>query len=285
MFKSLFQVLPKYAVATAGLGSAASYTSCENSTRSSNSSSSSKAFSRSFVADAAEIAAPSVVNLSVKVGGMRGNIVGESTGSGFIFSEDGFCVTNAHVVGRFPGAQVLVGLWDGSKRIGKVFALDEKSDLALIKIEPEDGEVLPTATMGKSGHLRAGDFVIALGAPLRLQNTVTLGIVSSVARHGSDLFSSLHAPIDKGNYSRTAFIQTDCAITQGNSGGPLVNLDGEVIGINTLSAFGVQGMSFAIPIDGAMVVLDGVGYSCSLIATLLGPMAPSRNALCKVGQA
>lgn len=208
--------------------------------------------SRTFVADAVEVASPSVVNIHV-----RGRM-GEGSGSGFVISKDGLCVTNAHVVMHDRNALLNITLWDGAKFHGKVHSLDEMSDIALVKIEiPENHShvELPPAKIGVSSQLRAGEFVVALGAPLRLSNTVTLGIVSSVARYGVDLFSAL-AVRGGSEYARTAFIQTDAAITRGNSGGPLVNLDGEVIGINTLSAQGVQGLSFAIPSDAAMAVVE-----------------------------
>lgn len=210
---------------------------------------------KNFIADTVEIASPSVCNIVVSTR------MGEGSGSGFVISSrDGLVVTNAHVVMNDPNSKVQVTLWDGRKRMANVHAVDRKSDIALLRLlqptQDDGGDAeIPEARIGKSAALRAGDFVIALGSPLRLSNTVTFGIVSQTARYGVDLYSALSvrgAP----EYQRTAFIQTDAAITRGNSGGPLVNIDGEVIGINTLSAQGVQGLSFAIPIDAAMAVID-----------------------------
>jgi HtrA serine peptidase 2 len=113
---------------------------------------------------------------------------------------------------------VLVNFWDGRKKNGIVHAFDKKSDIAVIKIE-KDFDEYPTASIGVSSKLRIGDFVLALGSPLSLTNSVSFGIISSCARHGSELGISLN---------RSEFLQTDAAINVGNSGGPLVNLDGEV---------------------------------------------------------
>lgn len=193
---------------------------------------------RNFVADAAEVVAPAVVNIMTSVETFM--VSGASSGSGFIISTDGFIVTNAHVVSQSSDGSVVVTMWDGRKVKGFVHSLDEKSDLALIKIpEPSGGEKLPVARLGTSSSLRVGEFVVALGSPLQLQNTVTFGIVSAVARHATEL------GIAK---SRNEYIQTDAAINVGNSGGPLVNLDGLVIGVNTMKV-NATGISFAIPVD------------------------------------
>eukprot|EP01041_Mallomonas_annulata_P003837 gene3835-7640_t len=202
------------------------------------------ALSRNFIADAAESVAPSVVNILCPVHGMM--ISGVSSGSGFIISKEGYLVTNAHVVSQSVDGNVVVTLWDTRKFEGKVHSIDKISDIAIVKIIKPHGEDLPVAILGNSDKLRAGEFVVALGSPLFLQNSITFGIVSATARRGSDL------GMDK---NRTDFIQTDAAINIGNSGGPLVNLDGEVIGINTMKAQGTDGISFAIPIDSASVVI------------------------------
>lgn len=193
---------------------------------------------RNFVADAAEVVAPAVVNIMTSVETYM--VSGASSGSGFIISTDGFIVTNAHVVSQSSDGTVVVTMSDGRKIKGYVHSLDEKSDLALIKIpEPTGGEVLPVAQLGTSSNLRVGEFVVALGSPLQLQNTVTFGIVSAVARHATEL------GIAK---SRNEYIQTDAAINVGNSGGPLVDLNGLVIGVNTMKV-NASGISFAIPVD------------------------------------
>ncbi|WP_460204342.1 HhoA/HhoB/HtrA family serine endopeptidase [Scytonema sp. NUACC21] len=163
-------------------------------------------------------------------------------GSGFIVDSNGIILTNAHVV---SGADsVTVTLKDGRKFKGEVRGVDEPSDLAVVKIQ---GKNLPVAALGNSQDVQVGDWAIAVGNPLGLDNTVTLGIVSTLNR------SSAQVGIpDK----RLDFIQTDAAINPGNSGGPLVNEQGEVIGINTAIRADAQGIGFAIPIDKAKLIKD-----------------------------
>ena len=163
-------------------------------------------------------------------------------GSGFIVDSNGIILTNAHVV---KGADtVTVTLKDGRSFKGEVRGIDEPSDLAVVKI---NGQNLPVAPLGNSSEVRVGDWAIAVGNPLGLDNTVTLGIVSTLNR------SSAQVGIpDK----RLDFIQTDAAINPGNSGGPLLNELGEVIGINTAIRADGQGIGFAIPIDKAKAIKD-----------------------------
>ncbi|NJM72349.1 MAG: trypsin-like serine protease [Scytonema sp. RU_4_4] len=165
-------------------------------------------------------------------------------GSGFIIDPNGMILTNAHVV---SGADsVTVTLKDGRKLKGEVKGVDEPSDLAVVKI---NGTNLPVAPLGNSQDLKVGDWAIAVGNPLGLDNTVTLGIISTLNR------SSAQVGIpDK----RLDFIQTDAAINPGNSGGPLLNEQGEVIGINTAIRADAQGIGFAIPIDKAKVIEDAL---------------------------
>jgi S1-C subfamily serine protease len=165
-------------------------------------------------------------------------------GSGFIIDPNGMILTNAHVV---SGADsVTVTLKDGRKLKGEVKGVDEPSDLAVVKI---DGKDLPVAALGNSQDLKVGDWAIAVGNPLGLDNTVTLGIISTLNR------SSAQVGIpDK----RLDFIQTDAAINPGNSGGPLLNEQGEVIGINTAIRADAQGIGFAIPIDKAKLIKDAL---------------------------
>lgn len=199
-----------------------------------------------FIADAAEVASPSVVNITCDMKVAR-FLAGVSSGSGFVLNSSGYIVTNAHVVGKAAGGKVYVTLWNERvRREARVHALDKTSDLALVKLVDPPAD-LPVATIGKSGRLRVGEFVVALGSPLMLMNTVTAGIVSATARHGSEL------GMDSSN--RTEYIQTDASINVGNSGGPLVNLDGEVVGVTSMKAM-ADGISFAIPIDTAMVIID-----------------------------
>jgi Do/DeqQ family serine protease len=177
-------------------------------------------------------------------------------GSGFIVDNTGVILTNAHVV---SGAdKVTVTLKDGRKFTGIVKGMDEPSDLAVVKIE---GENLPVAPLGNSEAVKVGDWAIAVGNPLGLDNTVTLGIVSTLNR------SSAEAGIpDK----RIDFIQTDAAINPGNSGGPLLNQNGEVIGINTAIRADGQGIGFAIPIDKAKSIQDRLARGEKIAHPYLG---------------
>lgn len=160
-------------------------------------------------------------------------------GSGFIFTADGYVMTNAHVI---DGAdEVYVTLTDKRELKAKVIGADKRTDVAVVKIEAAS---LPTVKIGDVSKLRVGEWVMAIGSPFGLENTVTAGIVSAKAR-------------DTGEF--VPFIQTDVAINPGNSGGPLINLRGEVVGINSqiLSrSGGFMGISFAIPMDEATRVAD-----------------------------
>jgi S1-C subfamily serine protease len=163
-------------------------------------------------------------------------------GSGFITQADGIILTNAHVV---SGAdRVTVTLKDGREFAGVVKGSDEVTDLAVIKIENPKGD-LPIAPLGNSAQVQVGDWAIAVGNPVGLNNTVTLGIISTLTR------SSAQVGIpDK----KIDFLQTDAAINPGNSGGPLLNERGEVIGINTAIRPDANGIGFAIPIDQAKTI-------------------------------
>jgi serine protease Do len=161
-------------------------------------------------------------------------------GSGFIVSADGYILTNAHVVAE--ASEVTVKLTDRREFVAKVIGVDKRSDVALIKIAATG---LPTVRFGDSARLRPGQWVVAIGSPFGFENSVTAGVVSATAR-----------PLDE-NY--VPFIQTDAAVNPGNSGGPLFNVDGQVIGINAQiysRTGGYMGMSFAIPIDLALNVKD-----------------------------
>jgi len=160
-------------------------------------------------------------------------------GSGFILTPDGFIMTNAHVV---QGAdQVIVTLADQREFKARIIGADRRTDVAVVKV---DATGLPAVRIGEVSKLRAGQWVMAIGSPFGLDNTVTAGIVSAKAR-------------DTGDY--LPFIQTDVAINPGNSGGPLINMNGEVVGINSQiysRSGGFMGISFAIPIDEAMRISD-----------------------------
>ncbi|XP_045147332.1 serine protease HTRA1 [Echinops telfairi] len=200
-----------------------------------------------FIADVVEKIAPAVVHIELyRKLPFTKREVPVASGSGFIVSEDGLIVTNAHVVTNKH--RVKVELRNGATYEAKIKDVDEKADIALIKIDhpaPLGGtqasnllNKLPILLLGRSSELRPGEFVVAIGSPFSLQNTVTTGIVSTTQRGGKEL-GLRNSDMD--------YIQTDAIINYGNSGGPLVNLDGEVIGINTLKV--TAGISFAIPSD------------------------------------
>ncbi len=165
--------------------------------------------------------------------------VPRGVGSGFIITADGFVMTNAHVV---EGAdEVLVTLTDKREFKARIVGADKRTDVAVVKI---DASGLPAVRVGDVGRLRVGEWVMAIGSPFGLENTVTAGIVSAKQR-------------DTGEY--LPFIQTDVAVNPGNSGGPLINMRGEVVGINSQiysRSGGFMGISFAIPIDEAMRVSE-----------------------------
>ncbi|MGK7872312.1 MAG: HhoA/HhoB/HtrA family serine endopeptidase [Xenococcaceae cyanobacterium] len=166
----------------------------------------------------------------------------QGTGSGFIISVDGLIFTNAHVV---RGAdKVRVKLRDGRSFEGQVVGADPVTDVAVVKIEADN---LPTVTLGDSDQLQTGEWAIAIGNPLGLDNTVTTGIISAIGRSSHE--------IGVPDY-RVEFIQTDAAINPGNSGGPLLNAQGKVIGINTAIIRNAQGIGFAIPINRVQHIAD-----------------------------
>ncbi|WOD37782.1 HhoA/HhoB/HtrA family serine endopeptidase [Nodosilinea sp. E11] len=166
----------------------------------------------------------------------------QGTGSGFILSASGQILTNAHVV---EGAKTVeVTLRDGRKFEGRVAGVDSVTDVAVVKIEAED---LPAVQLGSTQNLAPGQWAIAIGNPLGLDNTVTAGIISALGRSSNQVGIP-----DK----RVQFIQTDAAINPGNSGGPLLNDRGEVIGMNTAIRANAQGLGFAIPIETAKRIAD-----------------------------
>ncbi|NJL85361.1 MAG: PDZ domain-containing protein [Leptolyngbyaceae cyanobacterium SM1_1_3] len=168
--------------------------------------------------------------------------VQRGVGSGFILDDQGHILTNAHVV---DGAdQVRVTLKDGRSLEGKVLGSDRVTDIAVIQVEANE---LPTVKLGNSDQLRPGQWAIAIGNPLGLDNTVTAGIISATGRSSGDVGIA-----DK----QVDFIQTDTAINPGNSGGPLLDERGNVIGINTAIIQGAQGIGFAVPINTAKTIAD-----------------------------
>jgi len=191
------------------------------------------AFSNVVVA-VAERLRPAVVNLRVERGPHGGN------GSGVIFAPDGLLLTNQHVV---HGAKtVRVRLHDGTEMTGRVLGEDPWTDLAVVRAE---GSGLPAAAFGDSAKLKVGQLVVAIGSPLGFESTVTAGVVSALGRTLRSLSGHL---VDN-------VIQTDAALNPGNSGGPLVDSRGRVVGINTAVIQPAQGICFAVPIDAAKTVV------------------------------
>jgi serine protease Do len=179
----------------------------------------------------------------------------QSLGSGFIISADGYVLTNAHVVNEAD--EVLVKLTDKREFKAKIIGIDRRTDVALLKIEAAG---LPRVVFGDPGQLKVGEWVVAIGSPFGLENTLTAGIVSAKGR-----------ALPQENY--VPFIQTDVAINPGNSGGPLFNLRGEVVGINSQifsRSGGYMGLSFAIPIDVALEVQNQLKSSGKVTRGWLG---------------
>jgi serine protease Do len=197
-------------------------------------------------------------------------------GSGFIFDPSGYILTNNHVVE--DAQRVTVTLLDGRQYDAKVVGRDPNSDIAVVKIDPPKGEKLPVAKLADSDSVQVGDWVLALGNPLRLNFTVTAGIVSAKGRQIGILARNQNG--GNGNTGIENYIQTDAAINPGNSGGPLVNLYGQVVGINSAieSSTGMYtGYGFAIPIDLAKKVADDlIKYGAvrrPQLGVLVGPVA------------
>ena len=196
------------------------------------------AYSRA-VMNAVETVGPSVVSVHVKVRDRRGR-TGEGAGSGVLFTPDGFALTNAHVIDS--AVEVRVTLGDGGERPARVIGVDPATDLAVIHVLRADGDGdFPHARLGDSDALRVGQLAVAVGNPMGFQATVTAGVISATAR-------SL-----RGREGRLIdnVIQTDAALNPGNSGGPLVDSSGEVVGINTAVIAGAQGLCFAVPVNTA----------------------------------
>jgi len=164
----------------------------------------------------------------------------KSLGSGFLISKEGYILTNHHVVAEAD--QITIRLSDRREFLGVIVGKDAEHDLALIKIPPH--EDLPVAPLGSSGQVDVGEWAIAIGNPFGLDRTVTVGVISATGRNGLGLSDEGH------------FLQTDASINFGNSGGPLLNVAGRVIGINTAIVASGQGIGFAIPIDSVKVIMQ-----------------------------
>jgi S1-C subfamily serine protease len=179
-------------------------------------------------------------------------------GSGFVYQADGLVLTNAHVVERT--SKVTVGLQDGRRIPGTVVGMDKLTDLAVVRLDGKGP--WPTAPLGNSDTLEVGEWAIAVGNPFGLDNTVTMGIISNLNRNAAKLGIT-----DK----RLDLIQTDAAINPGNSGGPLLNAEGEVIGINTLVRTGPgAGLGFAIPINRAREIARQLAASGRVRHPMIG---------------
>jgi S1-C subfamily serine protease len=206
------------------------------------------AYSRA-VMGAAEKVSPSVVNVEVSHKLIRGsnplnsNREARGSGSGFIFAPDGFILTNSHVIRN--SVRIDVSLSDKRKHVAKVVGDDPFTDLAVIKVEASD---LPTVEFGDSKSLKVGQMVVAIGNPYGFQCTITTGVVSALGRA---LRTDSGRLIDD-------IIQTDAALNPGNSGGPLVTPNGQVIGVNTAIIYAAQGICFAIPSHTARAVAQGL---------------------------
>lgn len=197
--------------------------------------------SSNFVTAVVEESSPAVVRIdSTRSSSRNPSRMVRGMGSGFIFDASGLILTNAHVVDR--ASSVRVTLNDGRTFTGQVLGEDESADVAVVQIQANN---LPTVSLGDSSQIQPGEWAIAIGNPLGLDHTVTVGIISATERLGSAIGSPNR---------RDSFIQTDAAINPGNSGGPLLNRDGEVIGINTAIIGRTQGLGFAIPINRAQAI-------------------------------
>jgi len=215
------------------------------------------AYSRAVVS-VVDVVGPSVVSIGVNAD-RRG---GEGRGSGFVISSDGHVLTNSHVVQGATG--ITVSLTDGRRFPASRLGDDPATDLALVRM---DAPTLPTARLGHSAKLRVGQLVVAIGNPFGFQSTVSAGVVSAIGR---SLRSTAGRLIDN-------IIQTDVALNPGNSGGPLVDSHGRVVGINTAVFAMAQGISFAVPIDTAMWVIPRLLAHGRVIRAYLGLGGQSRS--------
>ncbi|PIA61507.1 hypothetical protein AQUCO_00300788v1 [Aquilegia coerulea] len=213
------------------------------------------------LANAAAMVAPAVVNLSL-IQGFYGVKIGKSA-SGTIIDSDGTILTCAHAImdgsRSVHKGKIDVTLQDGRTFEGTVVNADFHSDIAVVKISSKTP--LPTAKLGSSNKLRPGDWVLSVGCPHSLQNTVTAGIISCIDRKSSDL--------GLGGMRRE-YLQTDCPINSGNSGGPIVNLNGEVVGVNVMKVAAADGLGFAVPIDSVSKIIEHFKKNGRVVRPWLG---------------
>jgi S1-C subfamily serine protease len=212
------------------------------------------AYSRA-VTGAVDRVSPAVVHVSSARGGRAG------AGSGFVFTPDGYLLTNAHVVGRARAMRVTLA--DGSVHDARTVGVDPHTDLAVLRMA---GGAPAHAELGDSSRLRAGQLVVAIGSPLGFSFTVSAGVVSALGRAMRAASGRL---ID-------GMIQSDVALNPGNSGGPLVDARGRVVGVNTAIILGAQGLSFSVPIDTARWVIGALLTSGRVKRAYLGIAAENR---------
>jgi S1-C subfamily serine protease len=212
------------------------------------------------VVSVVEQVGPSVVAISVKTGRRMQGREQEAGGSGVIITPDGLILTNHHVVE--DAAEIGVTLLDGEHHTGYLVGSDPETDLAVIKINDNSG---PAAELGSSADLRAGQLVVAIGNPLGFQNTVSAGVVSALGRSLRSRNGRLIENI----------IQTDVSLNPGNSGGPLVDSAGRIVGINTAMIQMAQGICFAVPSDTAKFVLSELISKGKVVRPYIGIRATS----------
>jgi len=221
------------------------------------------------IADVADRGRPAVAFIAVRTTPAQGAFGAQpagGVGSGAIFDPRGYIVTNNHVVEN--AAQIKVALPDGRTYDAKLIGRDPPSDLAVIKIDPKQGEQLPILPIGDSAKLRVGEWVVAIGNALGLEGgpTVTAGVVSALGRDVTE----------PSGYTLENVVQTDAAINPGNSGGPLLNMSGEIVGINTLGAgrlqsgYQAQGINFAISTTTARPIIDDLVQHGRVVRAYMG---------------